>query len=484
MNLDRRELRVALDRAGQPMSFDIWQAERDKKASFRIANISRSGMFLETQEAVDLERGESLHFALRLDSEGSAEGVRGVARVRWVRPKDQGPYKPRGLGIQVIEFHDNSEKRYLELLEQFVLRLKIGDLMDARPAQAAAETPMGEVLRILDEHRSGCVVAVSGDGVPIGMLVQADLPRIAMRRAFREEPLGMHMTPGPTLISVDQTLEEAYALMRAGVAEYLPVVEEDVLVGVLSTRDLFRYWAEFMELQAKRLAGNCERAMSVIAHDLRTPIGLIQTTNQMLSAGHIDAAEYVSSGFPDVVTQSCEMMLNLIDDILDLGKIKAGAVRLNCVSVELDELVKHTAVAFSTTAMIKRITIEVKSGGPLPRIKADPARLEQVLNNLVSNAVKFTPDGGHIVIGTRLMHSKVSFWVADNGPGIGEAELGRLFEEYTPLSTHGTRGEKGTGLGLAITRKLVEAHGGTIAVESRTGLGTTFTVTLPIGDLQ
>src|SRR5687767_10301435 len=115
MNLDRRELRVALDRAAQPLSFDVWQADRESKASFRIANISRSGMFLETQGPVDLEKGESLHFALRIEGEPETEGVRGVARVRWVRPKDQGPYKPKGLGVQVIEFHDNSEKKYLEL---------------------------------------------------------------------------------------------------------------------------------------------------------------------------------------------------------------------------------------------------------------------------------------------------------------------------------------------------------------------------------
>ena len=484
MYLEQREPRVVLDRAAQPLSFDVWQAERPGVYRFRIGNLSRTGMFLEAPGPVDMERGSSIHFSLRFDRETDSDGVHGVARVRWVRAGEQGPYKPRGLGIQVLEFHEYSERRYLELLEQLVLRLRVGGLMNPNPAHALAATPMADVIPLFNRYRTGCVVAVSGDGVPIGTLTYSDIPRIALREGIRYEALGMHMTPGCKMISVEQTLEEAFEQMRQGHIEFLPVVEEDILVGMLSSREIFRYWAEYMELKAKRLSSNCDRAMSMIAHDLRTPIGLIQTTNQMLGTGQISSEEYMNSGFPDVVTQSCEMMLNLIDDILDLGKIKAGFVRLNCVPVDLDDLIKSASIGFSTTAMIKRITIEVKSGGPLPRIKADPARLEQVLNNLISNAVKFTPDGGHIAIGTRLMHSKVSFWVADNGPGIKQKELDGLFEEYSNLSHRGTRGEKSTGLGLAITKKLVEAHAGTITVESRPGLGTTFTVTLPIGDLQ
>lgn len=484
MNAEQREPRVALDRGAQPLAFEVWQGDHSASPRLRVGNLSRSGMFLESQDPIDLQAGSSIHFSLSADDERKHEDVSGVARVRWVRRDANGPLRPRGFGVQVIEFHDSSEKRYLELLEKFVLHLRVADLMNPKPAQALAGTSIKDILPLFSLHRTGCVVAVSGDGVPIGTLGYVDLPRIFLRETYRHEPLGMHMTPGPTLISVDQSLEEAYDQLRSGAIDFLPVVEEDVLVGVLSAREVFRHWAEYMELKTKRLSSSCDRAISVIAHDLRTPIGLIQTTNQMLGTRQISADEYISSGFPDVVTQSCEMMLNLIDDILDLGKIKAGFVRLNCIGVDLDDLIRHTATAFSTTAMIKRITIDVKSGGPLPRIKADPARLEQILNNLLSNAIKFTPDGGYIAIGTRLKHSKVSFWVADNGPGIKEEQITHLFEEYTALSQHGTRGEKSTGLGLAITKKLVEAHGGTIAVESRPGLGTTFTVTLPIGDLQ
>lgn len=484
MNLGQRELRIDLDRSAQPVCFDVLHTDKFEKSSYRIGNISRSGMFIETPSVVGLERGDSLHFALRLPGELDKQSMRGIGRVRWVRPNQITDFKPSGLGIQVIEFHDNSEKHYLEFLESIVLRMQIADLMDRSPAQATVDTKMCDVLAMMTNQRKPCVVATSREGTPIGMFNLTNLPRLALREGFASDILGLHMTPGPMVLAVEQTLETIYSQYHKDMDDFVPVVEEDELVGVLATRQVLFYWAEYMELKAKRLGGNYDRAMSVIAHDLRTPIGLIQTTNQMLSTAQITADEYVQSGFPDVVTQSCEMMLNLIDDILDIGKINAGGVRLNLISVDLEDLIKSAAVAFSTTAMIKRIQIEVKNEGPLPRIKADPARLEQVLNNLVSNAIKFTQDGGHIAIGSRLKHSQVEFWVSDNGPGISEQCLSRLFEEYATLETRGTRGEKSTGLGLAICKKLVEAHGGKISVTSQKGVGSRFTVTLPIEELQ
>lgn len=480
----QRELRIELDRSAPAICCDILRSDKLDKSAYRIANISRSGMFIETNEAIALERGESLQFALRIPGAIDSQTMRGTARVRWTRANHSHDFKSAGLGVQVVEFHDNSEKHYLELLESTVLKMQITDIMDKQPPQATVDTKMQDVLAIMVQHRKPYLVATSRDGMPVGMFNLSNLPRTILRDEFRNESLGLHMQPGPLILNVDQTLEHIYGQYHQDIDDYLPVVEEDELVGILATRQVIFYWGEYMELKAKRLNSNYDRAISVIAHDLRTPIGLIQTTNQMLSTDQISAAEYVQSGFPDVVTQSCEMMLNLIDDILDIGKIKAGGVRLNLLLVDIEDLIKSIAVAFSTTAMIKRIEIKVRNEGPLPRIKADPARLEQVLNNLVSNAIKFTQDGGTIEVGSRLKHSKIEFWVKDNGPGISEQSLGNLFEEYSNLENRGTRGEKSTGLGLAITKKLVEAHSGKITVNSKKDLGTTFVVTLPISELQ
>lgn len=480
--LEKRELRIALDRARSPVALEVVDDEQPTAATFRLANISRSGMFLEAGAGVELEQGAQVQFNLHLEHEG--KNVTGVARVRWARRQDRGPYRPRGFGVQVVEFHDNAERRYLEFLESCLLNLRITDLMEPDFACVLPDATVADAVHKMQERGSDCCVIDDADGAPLGVFTKADLGRICLTRTFREEPVGRHMTPGPHTLTSEHTIDDAYRLMRSGAVSHIPVTEDDLAVGLLSMRDLVRYWAEYMDLQAKRLTRNYDRAMSVIAHDLRTPIGLIQTINLMLTSGEITPTEYMALGFPEVLENSCEMMMGLIDDILDLQRIKVGGVRLDWQSVDLEELTRKVLKAFGPVAASKRLTFRLTVPAPVPRIKADPLRLEQVLNNLVSNALKFSFEGGSVVVGLRLLPSQVALWVSDNGPGISAADLQALFQEYCELTNRPTRGEKSTGLGLVITKRLVEAHGGEIEVESHPGLGTTFTVKLPIGDVR
>ena len=152
--------------------------------------------------------------------------------------------------------------------------------------------------------------------------------------------------------------------------------------------------------------------------------------------------------------------------------------------IDVEDLIDRVARCFGPSAASKGIAIEVDIPTAVPKVKADPRRLEQVLNNLVSNAIKFCDSQCQIVVGLKAHHSRVAIWVADNGPGIPEHEIHKLFREFSPLTPRPSRGEKSHGLGLAITQKLVEAHGGSIRVESECGVGTTFTVFLPIGSIQ
>ena len=483
MDLEKRELRVALDRSRSPIALEVLGDERPARSTFRLANISRSGMFLEASAGdVDLTQGAQVHFSLHLDE--SDEEVTGVARVRWVRKKELGPYQPRGFGVQVVEFHENAEKRYLEFLESCLVNLRITDLMDPAFAHVPPDAAVGDAVRKMLERGSDACVIDDVEGSPLGLFTKHDVARICLSRTFLSDSVGRHMTPGPLSLTTEHPIDEAYRIMRNGAHTHVPVTEEGITVGLLSMRDLVRYWAESMDLQAKRLGRNYDRAMSVIAHDLRTPIGLIQTTNQMLTSGELSPAEYVASGLPEALESSCEMMMGLIDDILDLQRIKAGGVRLARQPVDLEELVRKVLRAFGPAASAKRLALRLAVPAPVPRIKADPLRLEQVLNNLVSNALKFTPEGGRVVVGLKPVHSQVALWVADNGPGIAAEDVKSLFKDYCELGNRPTRGEKSTGLGLAITKRLVEAHGGRIEVESHPGLGTTFTVVLPIGDIQ
>ena len=483
MDMQRRDLRVSLDRAAPSVAFEVSGEASRGLGALRLGNISRAGMFVETDITKHAPRiGDPMHFSIKLDGDG--DEVSGVAKVRWVRGADAGPYAPVGFGVQVIEFHEQTERRYLEFLELCLVDLRVSDVMDAACPTCLPTATVADLVPLLKQTKSGCVVVIDGESMPMGIFTRSDMVRIVSEPGVMVSQVGRHMTPGPITIDVEQSLDEAYSVLRTGLIEHLPVVDDDILVGLLSTRDLLRYWSELMELQSKRLTRNYERAMSVIAHDLRTPIGVIQTTTQMLSSGELTAQEFLGSGLTEVVESNCDMMLTLIDDLLDLNKIKTGAIRLDFGMVDLEELVRRVVSSFVPMANGKKITLKIAIAVAIPRVKADAVRLEQVLNNLISNALKFTPEGGRVIVGLSPAHSKVAMWVTDNGPGIEKDQLGLLFSEYAPLRNRPTAGEKSTGLGLAIAKRLVEAHHGTIGVETKPGFGATFTVHLPIGDIQ
>ena len=477
-----RELRVALGRERSAAALTIMNPPNQSFATLPLANISRSGMFVLTDSSSgEMVEGAAVHFALHLDQVG--EDVSGVGLVRWVQG-DMGARHPAGFGLQVLEFHDQTEGRYLEFLESSLLSLKITDLMNQNALVVAPEAEVESVLRLMIENKADCVVIGDSEGGPLGTFSSADLPRIVARPAALKEGIGRHMTPGPLTLSADDEVEDAYAMMRGGRLMHIPVVDDGLVIGMLGTRDLLSYWAEYMDLQSKRLCRNYEQAMARIAHDLRTPIAVIQMTNSLLSTGEITPDEYVASGSPELLRDRCTMMMSLIDDILDHQAIKVGRVRLSLEVVDVAQLLHKIIRTFAPAAALKQIAINLTVTQELPKIMADPLRLEQVFNNLISNALKFSYEEESVEISVEIQNVQIAIMVSDHGPGIAANELSELFKEYAAISTRSTQGEKSIGLGLAIAKRLTDAHGGTIAVQSRINVGTTFTVFLPSQALQ
>ncbi len=470
----KRELRVTLEGTRSPIALRF----TPDHVPLKIGNLSRSGLFVEGTPEVALTPGSTIDFTLQLGDDN--QDISGTASIRWVKPSKN----RAGIGLHVVEFHEQDERRYLEFLEDCLAALRINDLMDTGFQVVQPDTDLRDGIKKVLASKYGCAVVADPDGVPLGLLTSDDIARAAHGKLQLDDPVGRHMLPTSTVFTTDQSPAEAYEFMRDGSQSFIPVTEEGVTVGLLVMKHLLPYWAEYTDLQTKRLIRNYDRAISVIAHDLRTPIGLVYSTNAMLTSGQISAGEYVESGFPETLEQSCELMMSMIDEILDVQKIKIGYVKLNYQEVDLVALLRQITKAFQPTAQNKKIMVRFGVTGAIPKIKADPVRLGQILNNLISNAIKYSPENGVVVIGIKPLHSKVSIWVTDQGPGIPSQELHRLFRDFTPLSPKPTRGEKSTGLGLAITKRLIEAHGGVIEVDSHAGLGTTFTVTLHIGDLQ
>jgi signal transduction histidine kinase len=175
-------------------------------------------------------------------------------------------------------------------------------------------------------------------------------------------------------------------------------------------------------------------------------------------------------------------LVEQVNNFLDLSKLEAGRVDLVKEEVKLDRLIQDAVENFLALAKEKKLSLTSRADPAIAPIEADPRRLDQVLSNLLSNALKFTGEGGEIEVGvSRENGTEAKVWVKDNGVGIPAQEIGSLFEKYRQTTSGKSTKEKGTGLGLVICKMIVEAHGGKIWIESEEGKGTTFAFTLPFG---
>jgi PAS domain S-box-containing protein len=217
-----------------------------------------------------------------------------------------------------------------------------------------------------------------------------------------------------------------------------------------------------------------------MSHELRTPLNAILGFSELLSDDTTDRFDDATRRrFLDQIHSGGQHLLQLINDILDLSKVEAGQMELQLEPVELATLIAEVRETIEPLAQSKSLILTTAPVATL-RLIADAAKVKQMLLNLVSNAVKFTPRGGHIEIRTRSAESWVDIAVSDSGIGIAEHDLGRLFKEFQQLDAGVGQRQTGTGLGLALTRHFAEMHGGQVSVASELGKGSTFTLRLPL----
>ncbi len=218
--------------------------------------------------------------------------------------------------------------------------------------------------------------------------------------------------------------------------------------------------------------------LGMATHDLRGPIGFAKmAAEQILAGGATMPAETRETRLRDIVSQSAQM-LALLNDLLDISQIESGTFQLHPVSVALADFLRETVKRHARLAEPKGTRVELEPVLP-GAVRADPFRLRQIMDNLISNAVKYSPPGSLVLVRAAQSAGSWQVEVQDQGPGFTTADKRQLFEDFVHLSAEPTGGEKGTGLGLAITRRMVEAHGGAIGVQSEPGYGATFHVSLP-----
>ncbi|MFP5247494.1 MAG: PAS domain S-box protein [Thermoanaerobaculia bacterium] len=233
-----------------------------------------------------------------------------------------------------------------------------------------------------------------------------------------------------------------------------------------------------------RVAQEANRAkdefLMTLSHELRTPMTAILGWSRLLPTLPPN-----DESFHDAVAaigRSAQLQARLIDDVLDVSCIVSGKLRLSVENIDVLRLLTASVDAVRPSADAKLITISTSFAPQLGTVFADATRLQQIIWNLLTNAVKFTPKEGHIEVSARRTSSHVQISVADNGEGIDPGFLPHVFEPFRQAENPSTRVHGGLGLGLSIVRYLAEAHGGTVAAESAgRGKGATFTLTLPIG---
>ncbi|NEN82719.1 cell wall metabolism sensor histidine kinase WalK [Paenibacillus elgii] len=216
-----------------------------------------------------------------------------------------------------------------------------------------------------------------------------------------------------------------------------------------------------------------------VSHELRTPLTTIKSYLEALEDGALEEPQ-LAGKFVNVARNETERMIRLVTDLLQLSRLDSKQAIISKETTDVTEMLEEVADRFSFQLEQRMIAIEIDVEKHVDEIMLDRDRIDQVLDNLVSNAIKYTPEGGHIRIHAgRREHAVLEISVQDNGIGIPRKDLSRIFERFYRVDKARSRSMGGTGLGLSIAREIVKAHGGTIQLESELGQGTRVTFTLP-----
>jgi signal transduction histidine kinase len=297
------------------------------------------------------------------------------------------------------------------------------------------------------------------------------------------------------------TIDSALEAMKRGASDYLmkPLNLDELIVRIRKVLDekqrfvRLRDFADQLEKanqELRRIDSMKSEFVSVASHELRTPLAAIKNAVQLVLKGTTGKINENQAKFLSMAERNINRLTNILNDLLNLSRIESGKIELRFESVGLKGIIELTASSLRPHADGKSIKIDLEINEQLPAVYGDPEKIEQILTNLIGNAIKFTPEGGRILITAQpLPHDeksgygdKVAVSVKDTGIGIPSEHLDAIFEKFHQVEGSLHRSVSGTGLGLAITKGLVEAHQGKIWVESEVEKGSTFTFTLPLSE--
>jgi two-component system phosphate regulon sensor histidine kinase PhoR len=215
-----------------------------------------------------------------------------------------------------------------------------------------------------------------------------------------------------------------------------------------------------------------------VSHELRTPLTAVRGYLEALAEPDVDADD--RRRFHDILMSNTRRMERLVRDLLRLARLDAGQETLELASVDARDLLQSVIEELKPSLESRRQEVAIAIGAGADRLMADPAKLQDVLRNLIANATSYAPEASCIRVAVDRQPGRVGISVTDEGPGIPEEELSRIFERFYRVDKSRARDPGGTGLGLAIVKHLVELHGGEVRVENAPGSGACFTIELPL----
>jgi len=222
--------------------------------------------------------------------------------------------------------------------------------------------------------------------------------------------------------------------------------------------------------------------VAVVSHELRTPMTSIIGYLELITEGEAGPLTAEQRSYLDIVARSTDRLVELVDELLLVAEAGRGRLTLDLADVSSGALVTDSVLAARPAADTRDVVLRAEPDDS-PAFRGDAKRLGQMLDNLVSNAIKFTPAGGRVVVRSERVDDDVLFEVADTGEGIPVEERERLFDAFFRARAATANAVPGTGLGLTITKAIVDAHGGTIELATEPGRGSTFRVRIPAGTL-
>lgn len=262
------------------------------------------------------------------------------------------------------------------------------------------------------------------------------------------------------------------AAMEAGAMDYLVKGEFDAYQLERSIR---------YALMQKEIERNKDEFLATVNHELRTPVTSINGSLMMLLHGYEDQLTDEVRTMVDVAVRNCERLIRIVNDLLEAQQLQAGKMEILRAPLEISDIIKQavdTNYGYAHNHNVSLVIAPDSESGF--QIEGDKDRLLQVMANLISNAIKFTPKGGVVTVRAIQQNNTVRFEVTDQGPGIPEEFRPMIFGRFAQASKYGIEGT--SGLGLNIAQSLVELHGGKIGFETETGVGSTFYFTLPVCD--